>query len=244
MTKDAAPPAEMAGPGSPLRLLVLGANGPTGREVVQQALARGHRVDALTRHPETFPLRHERLRVLAGDATDPAVIDDAVAATDAIICTIGAAFTLKPVQVYSATTKGLITAMDNHHRRRLIVVTSAGVRRSHHQSGIAQVAAHGLMRHVLGRTVYDDMVKMEALVTASALDWTIVHPPGLVSIQGHGYSVAANEIEGNLCARDDLARLLLDQLTDDHFLRGIAAVATPGLTVSAGHMIRHEVLKR
>jgi len=240
VTDDAAP---LAGAAGPQRLLVLGANGPTGREVVQQALDRGHRVDALTRHPESFPLHHQRLRVVAGDATDPAVIDDAVAATDSVICTIGAAFTLKPVQVYSATTRGLIAAMENHHRRRLIVVTSAGVRRSHHQSGITQTAAYALMRHVLGRTVYDDMVKMESLVTASTLDWTIVHPPGLVSIAGHGYSVAANEIEGNLCARDDLAELLLDQLTDDRFLRGIAAVATPGLTVTASHMLRHEVLK-
>ena len=241
MNDDAAP---LTGAAGLQHLLVLGANGPTGREVAQQALARGHRVDALTRHPETFPLRHERLRVVAGDATDPAVIDDAVAATDAVICTIGAAFTLKPVQVYSATTRGLVAAMENHHRRRLIVVTSAGVRRSHHQSGITQVAAYALMRHILGRTVYDDMVKMEALVTASTLDWTIVHPPGLVSLQGHGYAVATDEIEGNLCARDDLARLLLDQLAEDRFFRGIAAVTTPGLTVSAGHMLRHEVLKR
>ncbi|NRD26196.1 NAD(P)H-binding protein [Frigoribacterium sp. VKM Ac-2836] len=240
MTHDAAPLAAAG----PQRLLVLGANGPTGREVVQQALNRGHRVDALTRHPESFPLHRQRLRVVAGDATDPAVIDTAVAATDSVICTIGAAFTLKPVEVYSATTRSVIAAMENHHRRRLIVVTSAGVRRSHHQSGIAQVVAYGLMRHVLGRTVYDDMAKMESLITASTLDWTIVHPPGLVSIPGHSYAVAADEIEGNLCARDDLARLLIDQLTDDRFLRGIAAVATPGLSISAGHMIRHEILKR
>jgi putative NADH-flavin reductase len=244
VTGDAVPVGRSVGTPAPQRLLVLGANGPTGREVVRQALARGHRVDALTRHPETFPLDHERLRVVAGDATDPAVIDDAVAATDAVICTIGAAFTLRSVTVYSRTTLGLIAAMERHHRRRLVVVTSAGVRRSRHQRGVAQVAAYGLMRHVLGRTVYDDMVEMEALVSASDLDWTIVHPPGLVSAPGHGCSVAADEIEGELCAREDLARFLLDQLTDTRHIRGTAAVATPGLTVSAGHMIRHEVFKR
>lgn len=244
MTEDAAPLVDATGTPARPRLLVLGANGPTGREVVQQALDRGHRVDALTRHPETFPLRHERLGVVAGDATDPAVIDAAVAATDAVLCTIGAAFTLRPVRVYSATTRGLIAAMERHHRRRLVVVTSAGVRRSGHQKGVGQIAAYGLMRHVLGRTVYDDMIEMEALVSASDLDWTIVHPPGLVSVPGHGCSVAADEIEGDLCAREDLARFLLDQLDDERFVRGTAAVATPGLTASAGHMIRHEVLKR
>ncbi len=244
MSEDTASLASAAVPPRLQHLLVLGANGPTGREVVQQALARGHRVDALTRHPETFPLHHDRLRVVAGDATDPGVLDPAVAATDAVICTIGAAFTLRQVHVYSAAAKGLITAMQRHQRRRLIIVTSAGVRRSHHQRGVVQVASYGFMRHVLGRSVYDDMVEMEALVSCSDLDWTIVHPPGLVSVPGGGYSVTSDEIEANLCARDDLARLLIDQVEDDRFVRGIAAVTTPGLTVSASHMIRHEILKR
>lgn len=245
MTPGPAPAAEERTSRSPLsRVLVLGANGPTGREVVQQALKRGHCIDALTRHPETFPLQHERLRVVAGDATDPAVIDDAVAATDAVICTIGAAFTLKQVQVYSATARNLIVAMEHHQKRRLIVVTSAGVRRSRHQSGVAQVTAYTLMRHVLGRTVYDDMVKMETLISASDLDFTVVHPPGLVSVPGRGYSMAADEIEGNLCAREDLAKHLVDQLTDNRFVRGVTAVTTAGLTINAGHMIRHEILKR
>jgi hypothetical protein len=47
-----------------------------------------------------------------------------------------------------------------------------------------------------------------------------------------------------MCAREDLARMLLDQLTDTRFHQRIAAVTTPGLTVSALDMLRREVLKR
>jgi nucleoside-diphosphate-sugar epimerase len=39
------------------RLLVLGADGPTGRQIVRQALNRGYRVAAPTRHPEGFPIQ-------------------------------------------------------------------------------------------------------------------------------------------------------------------------------------------
>ena len=56
--------------------------------------------------------------------------------------------------------------------------------------------------------------------------------------------MARDEIEGRLCARKDLASMLLDQLADTRFHQGVAAVATPGLTVSALHMLRREVLKR
>jgi hypothetical protein len=138
----------------------------------------------------------------------------------------------------------VVAAMTARGQGRLIVVTSAGVHPSRQQHGLAQKAAFTLMRHTLGRTVYDDIVRMETLVSATDLDWTIVRPPGLVDEPGRGYEVARDEIEGRLCAREDLARLLLDQLTDTRFHQGVPAVTTPGLTVSALRMIRREVLKR
>ncbi|MBI5161218.1 MAG: NAD(P)H-binding protein [Micrococcales bacterium] len=91
---------------------------------------------------------------------------------------------------------------------------------------------------------YDDMVQMEAVVSGTDLDWTIVRPPGLTNESGTGYAVAEDEIEGRLCAREDLARMLLDQLDDDRFVQRVAAVVTPGLRVGAAQMFRQEVLKR
>ena len=241
-TPDAARPVE--GTHQRSRLLILGANGPTGRQTVRQALDRGYRVEALTRPPEDFPITHERLRVRAGDATNPEVIDAAVAAVDAVICTIGASFTLQPVQVYSATTRLVVMAMKRHGRRRLIVVTSEGVDPLHQRDGLANKLSFTLMRRIFGRTVYDDMVTMEALVWGTDLDWTIVRPPGLTDEPGRGYAVAETSIEGGFLAREDLGAMLLDQLTDDRFVQKIAAVTTPGLTVGAVQMFRREILKR
>ena len=53
-----------------MKLVVFGANGSTGRLLTKQALAEGHAVTAVTRHPEAFPLRDARLRVLGGDVFD------------------------------------------------------------------------------------------------------------------------------------------------------------------------------
>lgn len=226
------------------RLLVLGANGPTGRRTIRLALDRGYGVAALTRHPETFPLSHPRLRVIAGDATDARTIDSAVADTDAVICTIGAKFTLGPVDVYSTTAKNVITAMRRHRRQRLIVVTSEGVDETRERTGLLQRASFTVMRRVFGRTVYDDMMRMEALVLGSDLDWTVVRPPGLTDEPGTGYATAEDSIDGAFCARDDLAAMLLEQLTDPRYVRRVAAVCTPGLDVGVLSMVRQEILKR
>lgn len=226
------------------RLLVLGANGPTGRQTVRRGLARGHEVHALTRHPETFPLQHARLHVVAGDATDDGVVDAAVASADAVICTIGTSFTRKPVQVYSASARRLVDAMGRHGRRRLIVVTSGGVDATHQPAGRVGRWSRSLLRNHVGKSVYDDMQEMESVVSASDLDWTIVRPPGLSDDPGTGYAVARTTIDGPAMSREDLAEALLDQLDDDRFVGEIAAVTTSGLAVSALRMFRREVLKR
>merc|ERR1712168_697391 len=50
-------------PSKTLRLVVLGANGNSGRQFVTQALEKGHRVVALVRSPEKMGVQHENLTV-------------------------------------------------------------------------------------------------------------------------------------------------------------------------------------
>lgn len=232
------------------RLLVLGANGPTGRRTVQQALRRGHEVHALTRRPDTFPVRHERLRLVGGDATDRAVVDAAVAPCHAVVSVIGTSFTRQPVDVYSASAALVVAAMRRHGQHRLLVVTSSGVTAPQDRHADGQAASlvdrltHPVFRRTFGRTVYDDMERMEAVVTASDLDWTVVRPPGLTDEPGTGYATAETWIDGAYCARDDLAAMLLDQLDDQRYLRRVAAVTTPGLHVPTVQTIRRELLAR
>ncbi|SDD96236.1 Putative NADH-flavin reductase [Auraticoccus monumenti] len=227
-------------------MLVLGANGPSGRRTVQQALGRGLRVDALTRRPQGFPTRHERLHVVGGDATDPGVVDAAVAACDAVISVIGAPFTRHPVDVYSTSARLVVSAMQRHGQRRLLTVTSTGLTPvdQRHDIPVLERLLAPLARRTFGRSVYDDMERMESVVSGSDLDWTIVRPPGLTDEPGTGYQSAENWVDGGYCARDDLATLLLDQLDDTRYLRKVVAVSTPGLQVRTWQTIRRELLKR
>jgi len=50
-----------------MRLFILGANGKTGTQLVDLALARNHQVTAFVRSPEKITRRHPNLQVLHGD---------------------------------------------------------------------------------------------------------------------------------------------------------------------------------
>ncbi len=79
-----------------MKLFVIGATGRTGREAIQQALARGHHVTAFVRSPESITLRNERLTVLKGNAIDENQLSDAMQDHDAVLSTLGPREVFKP----------------------------------------------------------------------------------------------------------------------------------------------------
>ena len=70
-----------------MNLLVLGATGATGRQVVAQALERGHHVTAFVRNPDR--LRKPLPEVIQGDLADPAAVENALRGRDAVLSALG-----------------------------------------------------------------------------------------------------------------------------------------------------------
>jgi hypothetical protein len=87
-----------------------------------------------------------------------------------------------------------------------------------------------------GRTLYEDTIRMEALVRDSALNWTIVRSAWLFeSAAVTDYQLVENTVGGMYTGRADLAACLLAQLNDDRFVRQIVGVNT---TVGTPNMIK------
>ena len=74
-----------------MKLLVLGATGATGREVVAQALAAGHEITAVARNAAALAdLVHERLQVVEGDVHSAPFLTQHMEQQDAVIIALGA----------------------------------------------------------------------------------------------------------------------------------------------------------
>ena len=170
-----------------MRLTIFGANGPTGRLLTRQALDEGHDVVAFTRRPESFPDLPGRLEVAGGDVLDPAAVERAVKGGDAVVSSLGVPFGRRPVRTYSDGVANLVASMRAHDLTRLVAVTSSVVE-PHRQPGgfVFNRVVQPFVVGVIGRTVYEDMRRMEAIVRETALDWTIVRPSGLFHRDGVG----------------------------------------------------------
>lgn len=72
-----------------MKLLIFGATGGTGRQLVEQALAQGQQVTAFARDPAKVSAKHENLRVAQGDMLRPESVEAAVAGQDAVLSALG-----------------------------------------------------------------------------------------------------------------------------------------------------------
>jgi putative NADH-flavin reductase len=226
-----------------MRIVVFGANGPTGHLLVSQALDAGHEVTAVTRRPEKFPLKDSNLTVAGADVLDQSAVDTVVRGANAVLSTLGVPYGREPVTVYSVGARNILAAMERHRVRRLVVVSSSATDpKPYADAGFFfNRVLQPFVVNVLGKTVYEDMRRMEDLVRNSNVDWTIVRPSGLFDAEFvSDYDLAEDHIGGRFTARSDLAAAILAQVDDQRYVRKIVAVATSTNVPSMAQLVLRE----
>jgi nucleoside-diphosphate-sugar epimerase len=228
-----------------MRIVIFGANGQTGRLLTRRALDAGHSAVAVTRHPDEFPLNEPALTVAAADVHDNAVVAEAVVGADAVISTLGVPFTRASVETYSIGTANIVAAMHAADVRRLVVVSSSATYPTVGRTGAPFTLrlVEPIVTRTIGKTVYEDMRRMETIVRHSGLDWTIVRPSGLFDLAYvTGYIAGQGDPVGAFTSRADLADYLVSlaasPVTDD-----IVTISTTVDTPTMWQMIRREAFK-
>ncbi len=103
-----APAQAPGGRRQPARILIVGATGGTGRELVTQALEHGYQVTALARDPARLQIEHPRLSIARGDVLDPATLDAALRGQDAVLSALGHRKFFRPTRIQSEGTRNLL----------------------------------------------------------------------------------------------------------------------------------------
>lgn len=203
-----------------MRLLILGATGGTGRQLIDQALARGHRVTAFVRSPEKFSARPEGLNVQQGDPRDAAALTATLPGHDAVLSALGPPGPCRST-ILADGARSTVSAMQSTGIRRLLIVSAAIL-----FEDLGVLAA--LLRRTLLRNVVIGSGEMERIFTASDLNWTIVRPPRLTNGPlTRRYHVADNRFPPGkqTLSRADVAHFLLDELEHGAHVRQIVGQA-------------------
>ena len=201
-----------------MELAVFGASGRTGRPLVQQALDAGHDVIALVRTPATFPLKHDRLTVVQGDAMNAADVDEVVQGADAVLSTLGHSKT-SPQDLQTVATKNIVAAMGKYGISRIVSLTGAGVDAPQDKPKFINHVIKFALKTMQG-AVLADAEQHAKVLQDSNLDWVIVRGPMLTEGPYTGkYRVGWIGINtGIRISRADVADFMLKQVTDNTYI--------------------------
>ena len=145
-----------------MKLIVFGATGGIGSQVVAQALDAEHTVTVVVRRPAALTIQHARLTVARGDVQEPATFEHLMAGQEVVVSAIGAR-TRAPTTVYSDGVANIIQMMQANGVRRLLCISASGL-------DPGPLLHRWLAKHILWRLLrksYTDLVRMEAVVKAS-----------------------------------------------------------------------------
>ena len=223
---SASAPAPGGAPVSPPnRVLIVGATGGTGRELVTQALARGHAVTALVRNPAALGVTHPQLRIVQGNILDYASVAAAVKGQEAVVSALGHKRFFSPSRILSGGTGHLLLAMEAEGVERFVCETALGIGDSAGRMGLYYTF---FVVPVIVPFYFWDKTRQERSIAASRLKWTIVRPVALTNgpARGqyrHGRGIGSFVITRKI-SRADVADFMLNQLADSTYVRSAPGV--------------------
>lgn len=205
------------------KVLVLGATGKTGRELIDISLERGHELTAFVRSPAKITRQDRRLTVVKGDPRSVEELCKILPGHDVVLSALGPT----PKEAMTHTTilqecaSSAMIAMQRTGVRRFVIVSSAML-----FPGGGPLPA--FLRWLL-RAHVRDLQAMEDIVKATGVEWTIARPPRLVPKADEIHRVEreglpAGATLNSVVSFRAVAAFMLDSAQDGRYVREVVGV--------------------
>lgn len=112
-------------------------------------------------------------KIVSGSVTDPNFVAEVAKGSDAVISTVGTSQYKQPVSLYSDGAKALIAGLEKAGVRRLIVLSAGGATVEPNDPWPFRLIFKPILQRQF-HYLYEDMLRMERLLEASSLEWTII----------------------------------------------------------------------
>lgn len=208
-----------------MRVVVLGASGGVGKQLLLEASAAGHEVVAVGRgssNIEAGPWSVER-----GDLTDETFLTHCLKGADVVLSGLGSRLPgiapwhqLEQPGFLPSSTSALVAAARATGIRRIVVVSAAGVGDSFpHVPGFFKI----FIKTTALRHAYAELEQMEKTLLDSGLEVVIARPPGL----SHGPKTGRGQIVTEFAGRNSISRADVAAWMVTHLSGPLPSLRTP-----------------
>jgi len=199
------------------KILIFGATGGTGTELMKQSLQKGHQVSAFVRNPKKLHLSNSNIRIITGDVLNYQEVLQAIHGHSVVFSCLGAPPTDKS-KLRTDGTANIIKAMEALQIKRFICQTSLGY-------GDSKEVLPWHMKYLIVpfilKNAFMDHESQEALIQKSKTEWTIVRPGNMTNGKKTGeykYGFLPTEKIKLKISRSDVADFMLRQMENIDYL--------------------------
>jgi putative NADH-flavin reductase len=198
------------------KIAVIGGGGRTGQYLVNQLIGKDYALKLLLRHPEDFAIQSPLIEIVQGDVLNPEAVRVLLAGCDAVLSTAGQRQG-EPL-VASQASVNILNAI-GVRPVRYIVLAGLNVDTPADRKGEDTMKATEWMRTTFP-AIHNDRQKSYAVLAESNAEWVMVRVP-YIEFNGNRAEVKANAADspGSKIDAADIAGFMIDQLTDDTWLR-------------------------
>lgn len=211
------------------RLVIFGASGKVGRLLVDQALERGHKVTVVVRDSSRFSTKHENLKLVVGQVTNPKSVAAIIKGHDAVLSAVGVKSFIN-IDIFSKSASSILCGMKQHGIKRFICITSGVIE---DDDPAFDIMMRLLIRPIIMRSMIRDMRRLEVILkNADWAEWTTVRPGGNL-IDGPltgNYKVSPRFVPTDRSSLDipraDVAHFMLNILESDEWIHGTPTICS------------------
>jgi putative NADH-flavin reductase len=208
-----------------MKILLLGATGRTGQQIIEEALKRGHKISAIARDPEK--LKDYDIEVTRGTPYDYHTVEKAISGCKAVINTLNVsrksdnpwAPLRSPKDMISRSAGNAVKAMEKNGVTRFVALSTIG-------AGSSWKTSPGILKFLVSvsnlKVAFQDHGKQEEILENSSLDYTICRAPMLSNEMNHSGAIATREGErpaNKVLSRNAAAKYFLDIIENNRHLR-------------------------
>lgn len=155
-----------------MKLTVFGASGPTGQQLVDQAVGRGHAVTAVVRSTAPESRFDESVDIVEADVYEGDSIETAIE-NATVVCNVLRHSKQTPPDYITVAGEQILDAMATVGVDRYLTVVPAAVRLDDEQSGVGESIVTSVFR-LIRPTVWADARNHVEDVIARDINWTVI----------------------------------------------------------------------
>ena len=202
-----------------MNLIIFGATGMVGKELVKQALHKGHHVKAFGRNVFTEDLpTDDNLELVQGALFDEGQVRKAIKGTDAVLSVLGGAITDTDV-TRSLGMKNIVAQMEKSGVKRIVALGGMGSLNADEDTLILDTPEYPAAFFHVSKEHF----KAYEFLKASTLDWTFVCPGDIINGEATGHFVTNADYpptpNKNQVFSGDLALFMLNELIKNEYLQ-------------------------